>query len=141
MGHHYVNSKEEGFKLMDGYHGSERKLRPEEGINAILEADGIPVLAHGLFEDGTGHLTNEEMDERVKRLKGMGLMGLECYYSRYTKEQSDFMLSLAEKYNLLVTAGSDYHGKNKTVHLGETGEVDPKRMERFYKVASMLLKN
>jgi hypothetical protein len=45
------------------------------------------------------------------------------------------MLSFAEKYNLYVTAGSDYHGKNKPIALGETklGKVEsmPDGMKRF----------
>ena len=31
------------------------------------------------------------------------------------------MLDMAERYDLLVTAGSDYHGSNKLVTLGDTG--------------------
>ena len=135
----YVSTKKEGFELMDGYKGKERKLTPEEAVGAILNADGIPVLAHGILGDGSELLTPEEMDARVERLKGYGLMGLECYYSSYTEEQTDIMLSLAEKYNLLVTAGSDYHGANKTVPLGAVGNPDPEKMERFYRAVHKLL--
>ena len=47
------------------------------------------------------------------------------------------MLEFAEKYGLYVTAGSDYHGKNKLVTLGDTGYdpgIDPPEgMKRFFK--------
>ena len=135
----YVRDKAEGFALMDRYHGHERRLRPEEAIDAIFQADGIPVLAHGILEDGDGLLSEEELSARVARLKDFGLMGLECYYSSFTPEQTALMLSMADRYNLLVTAGSDYHGKNKTVALGESGNPDPARMERFYRAVYRLL--
>lgn len=45
------------------------------------------------------------------------------------------MLFFAEKYNLYVTAGSDYHGQNKIIPLGETNldrvESIPEGMKRF----------
>ena len=48
------------------------------------------------------------------------------------------MLGLAEKYDLYVTAGSDYHGKNKMISLGETNlnkaESIPDGMKRFLSV-------
>lgn len=137
----YVRDLKEGFAILGQYHGVERRLTPEEAIDAIFLADGIPVLAHGILEDGSGLLTAEQMSERVARLKGYGLMGLECYYSSFTPEQTEIMLSLAARYHLLVTAGSDYHGKNKTVPLGASGDPDPKVMERFYRTVELLLRS
>ena len=66
-------------------------------------------------------------------------MGLECYYSSFTPEQTEIMLALTKKYNLLVTAGSDYHGNKKTVPLGNSGDADPEVMERFYRTVKFLL--
>lgn len=136
----YVKDKKAGFSLMGEYHGKERKLTPEEAIDAILRSDGIPVLAHGIFEDGTGLLSEEDMARRVRRLKEFGLMGLECWYSSYTPAQTELMLSLAEKNNLSVTAGSDYHGKNKPVPLGASGNPDPDTMKRFYRSVEFLMR-
>jgi predicted metal-dependent phosphoesterase TrpH len=48
----------------------------------------------------------------------MGIQGLECYYSRYSKEEIEFLIDCAKKNNLLISGGSDYHGKNKTVKIG-----------------------
>lgn len=134
----YVATKAEGFDLLGQYRGKERRLTPAEAIDAILHADGIPVLAHGILADGSKLLSAEETEKRVKRLKESGLMGLECYYSTYTPEQTEIMLSLAERYNLMVTAGSDYHGKNKSVLFGQNGNPDPKKMERFYRTLEWL---
>ena len=134
-----VSDKAEGFRIIGNYHGKERRLTPEEAIDAILQADGIPVLAHGILADGLKKLTEAETAGRMERLKACGLMGAECYYSSYTDEQREIMLSLAARYNLMVTAGSDYHGTVKTVSIGQTGEVDPDRMSRFYRAVRNLL--
>lgn len=135
----YVADKAEAFRILGGYHGKERYLSPEEAIDAILFADGIPVLAHGILADGSKVLTEEATEERISRLKANGLMGLECYYSGFTELQKSSMLKFAEIYNLFVTAGSDYHGANKTVKLGNTNQPSPEVMQRFYKALSRLL--
>ena len=95
-------------------------VKPEDAIIAIKEAGGIPVLAHAPFGSGNQRLAAEEVEARLKRFIPCGLRGLEGYYSKYTSEMQSEMLSLADKYDLFVTAGSDYHGTHKTVSLGET---------------------
>ena len=94
---------------------------PAEAIRGILQSGGIPVLAHPAFGSGDSMLVGEEMDIRLSRLKEFGLMGVEAYYSRYTRTLREEMLAFAEKYDFLITAGSDYHGTNKKVRLGDTG--------------------
>ena len=139
LNHGHVKTKAEGFEMMGGYHGTEPHLRPEEAIDAILRADGVPVLAHGILADGSKHLTLEQITERVSRLKDAGLMGVEGYYSTYTPEEKAIMLSLAKEYNLLVTAGSDYHGTNKPIALGQTNDPEPPVMQRFYDALRQLI--
>ena len=41
-----------------------------------------------------------------------GLMGIEVYHSSHSKEEMDKYLKLANKLNLLISGGSDYHGIN-----------------------------
>ncbi len=96
-------------------------VRPEEAIEGILGAGGIPVLAHPCYGDGEQLILGDELDARVARLKSFGLRGLEGYYYEHTAEHRAGVLELAEKYSLLVTAGSDHHGANKPNGLGETG--------------------
>ena len=128
----YVRTKDEGFEAFEGYHGSEPSLSPEEAIDAILRSGGIPVLAHGILADGAKKLTEEEITARVERFRAAGLMGLECYYATFTPRQKEIMLDLADRFGLLVTAGSDYHGGNKQVMLGQTNDPDPARLQGFY---------
>ena len=112
-----------------------RYVRPETAIEAILAAGGVPVLAHPIYGSGDQLIMGEEMDERLKRLVGFGLRGVEAFYSGFTAKMRDQMLSFADKYELYVTAGSDYHGTNKMIEIGDNGldEVDvfPKGLTDF----------
>ncbi len=84
-------------------------LSPEEGISVIRKAKGIPVLAHPV----TLKMDREEFEEYLLILKEMGLMGIECYYSEHDKSFTEFLIGLAQKFDLLITGGSDFHGENK----------------------------
>ena len=94
------------------------RIGADEAISAILAAGGIPVYAHPLGGEGDARLTKDELIPRVDALAKLGLGGLECYYSRYSEADSGLIEELARERNLLTSAGSDYHGKNKTVELG-----------------------
>ena len=94
-------------------------------INAIKESDGISVWAHPLGGEGEPLLSKDEFKIRLKELCDLGIQGLECYYSRYTNEQENFLAQSAWKNNLLISGGSDYHGANKTIALGELGAESP----------------
>lgn len=134
----YITTMEEGFSLVGKYRGEEAKLSPEEAVDAILSAGGIPVLAHGIKGEGSKNYSEEVIEEIVKRLKDCGLMGLECFYSTFTPEQKDIMLNLSKKYNLLITAGSDYHGTNKPIVIGQTNNPIQQSMQRFYRTIEMM---
>ena len=99
-------------------------IRPEEAIEAILGSGGIPVLAHPCYGSGDQLILGEEMENRLCRLMDYGLMGVEAYYSGFTDKLRDQMLAFADKYNLYVTAGSDYHGTNKIIEIGDNGLED-----------------
>ena len=110
-------------------------LRPEEAIEAILASGGVPVLAHPTYGSGEELILGEEMDERLKRLTGFGLRGLEIFYSGFTEKIRAQLLGFAEQYDLYITAGSDYHGGNKLIELGDTGLTEdtaiPAGLRRF----------
>lgn len=92
---------------------------PREGIDAqiaiqaILKSGGVPVWAHPLGGEGERRLTTDEFHTQLTTLIEYGIQGLECYYSRYSQKESSFLLNEAQSHDLLVSAGSDYHGSNK----------------------------
>lgn len=101
---------------------------PEQAIAGILGSGGIPVLAHPCYGSGDELILGEELDHRVRRLMDYGLRGVEAFYSGFTVKLRRQVLSLADQYDLYITAGSDYHGSNKLVRLGSTGLEDEKEL-------------
>ena len=75
-------------------------------VEIILKAGGFPVLAHPLLY----HFTPKELEELISFLKKMGLQGIEALYSSHTPADERKMRSLAAKYELCVSGGSDFHG-------------------------------
>ena len=122
-------------KYLDGCKTGNTRFDGEEAINTIKIAGGIPVWAHPLGGEGEDHLKKEEFIPRLKAMIGFGIQGLECYYSRYTNEEIEFLKNCANNNGLFITGGSDYHGKNKTVILGQLNinntPVDSKEITLF----------
>jgi len=102
----YITSIKEAFTRYIGWGGpayvKREKLSPAEAVQLILRADGLPVLAHPL--------TINDPETMVTELKASGLVGIEVYYHDSTAEEINRLTSLANKYNLITTGGSDYHG-------------------------------
>ena len=141
--HGYAATREEAIKeYIDKLHLPAAYVLPETAIRGILEGGGIPVLAHPAFGSGNELILGEDMDQRLRRLMDFGLRGVEAFYSGFSRKLREEILSFAEKYGLLVTAGSDYHGKNKLVELRDTGltweETVPGGMIRFLEETGIL---
>ncbi len=82
------------------------KPSAEAAIAVIHAAGGAAVLAH----PGKLHLDEEATTALVCRLAGQGVAGIECFYPSHTPQQTTFYLSLAKRYHLIPTGGSDFHG-------------------------------
>ena len=110
-------------------------IRPEKAIEIIKLSGGIPVLAHPFYGDGSQLIIGEEMEARLKKLIGFGLEGVEGFDSGFTNKLIGQMLEMAKKNDLFVTAGSDYHGTNKMIPLGDTNlpsvSEAPEGLKRF----------
>lgn len=86
------------------------KLTPEEGIELIVRAGGVPVLAHPKYlKDHNA----DRLSALLEKLKAAGLKGIEAYYTTHTPEETELYLRLAEQHALLITGGTDFHGANK----------------------------
>lgn len=100
-----VSSTEEAFEKYIGRNGpayvERMKVTPEEAVQVILRAGGIPVLAH----PGWG-----VKDEMIPPLVESGLEGLEVYYPDHTPSMVQRYLDIAQRHRLLVTGGTDFHG-------------------------------
>ena len=81
-----------------------------ESIDMIHRAGGIAILAHPVFLEQQTNALSLVIAELVER----GLDGLEAYYPSHSPTLQKKLCSLAAKYQLVVTGGSDYHGKERT---------------------------
>lgn len=115
----YIKDIKEAFKKYldeNGPYYVERDyMSPEDAISLIRESGGIAALAHPLLY----HLSVRELENLLLRLKKAGLTGLEAIYSNNVSNEEAFVRSLARKYDLLITGGSDFHGTVKpSIDLG-----------------------
>lgn len=106
-------------KYLDGCKAGDTRFGGAEAINAIKASGGIPIWAHPLGGEGETHIAPNEFYKRFKILKAAGIQGLECHYSRYSKDEIQFLLDFAKENNLLISGGSDYHGSNKDIPLAK----------------------
>lgn len=132
----YAPSREAAIRgYLDRYSSGSANVRPETAIRGILDSGGIPVLAHPAYGRGDELILGEEMERRLRRLTDFGLQGMEAFYSGFSPKLTADMLAFARKYGLYTTAGSDYHGTNKLVRLGDTNlpaaELYPEGLHRF----------
>lgn len=95
------------------------KLKTIKTIQDLNFSSGLSVYAHPLGGVGEKRVERSEFEDRLKEFVKAGLKGLECYYSLYSEEEQGYLVGLANKYNLLISGGSDYHGLNKDVQIGE----------------------
>ena len=110
----FVGSIDEAFDkyLGKGKPGYVEKFRIpcREAIKIILDAGGLPVLAHPyLLKLGKGVV----FEELIGELKAMGLKGIEIYYPEHPPESVRFYNQIARDLNLIITGGTDFHGDIK----------------------------
>ena len=85
----------------------------KDSIEMIHNAGGLVFLAHPL------EFSKNISDNLQNIIDRYEFDGLECYYSTFTEEQTKYLLDLCQKNNLLVSGGSDYHGKKRVgIELG-----------------------
>lgn len=109
----YVSSAKEAFDryLAEGRpaYVARELPTPVDAIGWIREAKGIAVLAHPTWVKDSG----DGLRTCVTALKEAGLDGVEVHYSTHSKSQTASYLELAQRLDLLVTGGSDFHGITK----------------------------
>jgi predicted metal-dependent phosphoesterase TrpH len=98
------------------------KMSALEGVELIHQAGGLAVMAHpGL----------NRTDEIIPDLVAAGLDGIECFHTKHSTVMAERYLEIAEKYDLLVTGGSDCHGFSKKAPLIGTVKLPYEHVERL----------
>lgn len=137
----YAESIQDAFDryLVDA-HNKTRKtnkgLYYQECLELISKSGGIPVLAH----PKSLKLDEKEFLILLKEMISNGLLGIEVYHSTHTKEEMQYYLEIANKFNLLVSGGSDYHGKTVKPEIelgsGKNNNLKIKRLTLVDKIVS-----
>lgn len=126
----YGELNDELFNLKNGTCIVEREY-PD--VNFVLDlihsARGVAVMAHPVYYDSLELL--EELAAKGK------IDGAEAYHYTADEEQRKKILDIAEKYNLIVTGGSDFHGLYNAypTHIG-SNTTDKENIDRIIKLAN-----
>ena len=109
----YTSSLKEGFdkylSKKSKYYIPRKLVSPTGAVEIIKEAGGVAVLAHPLLYG----LDDAALNILISDLKEKGLDGIEAIYSLHSDKDESYVRSLADKFNLKISGGSDYHGTNK----------------------------
>ena len=81
-----------------------RTVSPQDAVEIIYDAGGVPVIAHPHDIDVAETL--------IKDLMSYGLRGIEAYHRKHSPAVVEYFSSMAEKLGLIVTGGSDFHAPN-----------------------------
>ncbi len=108
----YIRSIPEAFErlLADNgpYYRSPEKPVATEVIELLGRLGAVPVLAHPLVS-----LVPEILEEFLPLAKDSGLVAMETLYPEYTVEEAALAAELAARFGILLSGGSDFHGKNR----------------------------
>jgi 3',5'-nucleoside bisphosphate phosphatase len=96
--------------LVPGRPGFTGRSRPTvgEAIRMIHAAGGVAVWAHPFWDIQAA----ADVIERLERLAGEGLDGVEAFYATHTREQVEVVHATASELDLLITGSADFHGPN-----------------------------
>ena len=129
----YATTSQDAFDkyLIDAYNKTRQTskgLQYQECLELITNSGGIPVLAHPKSLE----LSEKEFLILLKEMISCGLKGIEVYHSSHSKEEMDHYLEIANQYGLLISGGSDFHGKTikPDIELG-TGKDNNIRIKKL----------
>lgn len=115
----FVETVDQAFDIYIGAFGERRAFVPnplcyvsmEEAVRAVVHAGGAAVLAHLYYYQLSGD-DSELLVRRFKELAGPNA-AMEVYYGRYDQAQRNALKALADKYDLMYSAASDFHGQSE----------------------------
>lgn len=88
----------------------------EMAIEMIHNSGGLAFLAH------TFAYSPNIANELFNIINNYKLDGLECFYTTFTKEQSDYLVNVCKEREMYMSGGSDFHGTRKINHNLGTGQ-------------------
>jgi len=117
-----VGSYQEAFDKFIGRRGPayvpKVLLAPQDAIDMVHNAGGVTILAHPIIDD---------MAKHIPLLSEMGLDGIEVRHSNHSAEQTARLERIAARNRLVVSGGSDFHGRE-----GRHGAIGSQRVPALY---------
>ena len=101
-----------------------------DAITLIREAGGVPVIAHPMARGGGPKPGEPFPVDHFEDMIAEGLAGFEVYHRDVPVHARDWLIGLANEYDLVLTGSSDYHGDRKHNVLGEH-TTSPEMLERI----------
>ncbi len=99
---------EELLEPKHGHYKESKNIDSAEAIRYLSSIGAVPVWAHPFLK-----MSAEEVDRTLADLVPHGLVAIETIYTTYDEKTTAAAKSLAEKYNLKQSGGSDFHGDGK----------------------------
>ncbi|MEV6069543.1 PHP domain-containing protein [Nocardia sp. NPDC052001] len=116
----------------DGRYYVEKADTPlQRAVEMVQAAGGVSVVAHARARKRGRLLALDH----IRELTALGLGGLELDHPDHSAADREVLAGLAAELGLLTTGSSDYHGRNKTIRLGEF-TTDPAQFEELVGKAS-----
>ncbi len=106
------------------------KIKLEKAVSLIVNSGGIPVIAHPVSLNCNGP---DEFERTLREFVDRGVRGIEAYSTMHTQEEIGMFLRLADKYSLLVSGGSDFHGdkREEIGHYSEDMLIPPELYDKL----------
>ncbi|GHD48315.1 metal-dependent phosphoesterase [Mycetocola manganoxydans] len=103
-----------------GYYLPHYAPDPLKAVRLVKAAGGVPVIAHPATRGRDAMISERELGQLVDA----GLFGLEIDHRENTEDGKVRLRELAERFDLVLTGSSDYHGDGKPNRLGENTTPD-----------------
>ncbi|ABM29321.1 PHP domain-containing protein [Nitratidesulfovibrio vulgaris] len=111
--HGYIRTPQEAFDRFIGpgapAYAPKKVFSPAEGVRLLASCGATVAIAHPMLL----RCPEEWLDDTVADLKAAGLDAIEAYHSEHSHKDERRCVDIADRHGLVLTGGSDYHGKAK----------------------------
>lgn len=91
-------------------HVPKRRPLPAEVVAVVHEAGGVAIVAH---PNSLVAADDSSLTAVLEKLLDVGIDGVEAFHPKMTPAQTEEVLAWAQQHGMLVSGGSDFHGRNK----------------------------
>ena len=120
----YANDTAAAMKIIQILPVEPLRIPAQEAIRTIKLAGGVAIWAHPFGGSSAHQLRELEVLEILDMLCQFGVSGIECFHSTHDRIKANMLMDLAERHDLLVSGGSDYHGVKGGPQIGVLSSDD-----------------